>query len=208
MGHANHNAQAFLLRRGWPCPKLTRALKWKSTELFLLWALYRLAKDAQIEGKGEKIKNLSVLSFWYPALACRILCSVPSDLRVNSLSITEDHGILEVENNHWSLLCTIFRSKHSNCPDNFWVSQKTESALPLWLTCASDPSPSKFKRFPGVQRKPPVFQSVPIASSAAAAHCWKKPDCPFWFISSGVYIHWQDVSQACSSPPLTVISRP
>lgn len=87
-------------------------------ESTLNYSFCELCKDWQklpkLKERRKKLKNLSVLSFWYPALACRILCSVPSDLRVDCLSITEDHGILEVENNHWSLFWTIFPSKHSN----------------------------------------------------------------------------------------------
>lgn len=98
----------------------------------------------------------------------------------------------------------LVQSSHSsterNCPDNFWISQKMESPLPLWATCASVPSPSKFKRFPGEENS-----CVSVCSHCLFFWCYTQPQEEAWlsslhFISSDSYIHWQDLSWDCSFP--------
>lgn len=150
-----------------------------------------------------------MLSLWYDALAWRMLYSASRDPRVDSLSITKYHWILEVGSNHWSLPCTILPSKtQQNYQDHILISQKMESPLFLWATCASVPSPSKFKRCPGVQMKVPLFQFVPIASSSAAAHCWKKPDSVLFVLSLQVFIYIGKMSPEPGLPQSHHLDKP
>ena len=67
----------------------------------------------------------------------------------------------------------------ASCPgpslDGFWISPRMETLQLFWATCASVRSFSQWKVSPAVQREPPVFQFVPIASALITGHHRKEP---------------------------------
>jgi len=64
-----------------------------------------------------------------------------------------------------------------------------ETPQPLWGTCASAWSPSQQKSVPDVQREPPVFQFVPIASGPATGHHPEEPGTVLFAPSLQLFMH-------------------
>jgi len=97
-------------------------------------------------------------------------------------------------------------------PGGFWRPPRRRPHSP-WAACASAPSPAQHSSAPGVQREPPVLQSVPMASCAGTGHLEKEPGSVLTapslqvFIDIGKIPPWAFSSPAWEASALSLFSQ-